>query len=264
MTGYLRQVLAAMLLIAATIILSQDFQIFPGAFRVINDVLPPLSTGINEHFIETPDGNSLQIWHLPAEKEDSPVIMFFNGNASTLANLVGFQLWAKDQGFTSYSFNYRGYGKSTGWPSEEGVYQDAETVYAFARKKEPSSSFVFFGISLGTGPSSYLATQHKPKSLILLSPYTSIVDLVWEYTLFWPFAPFVWTEFPVEKNVAALQETDLIVAHGKLDQVIPYEYGERVIQSYQGSGSKNFISSDKAGHFDIMDRVKDRIAKLLK
>lgn len=236
--------------ICSILVLSQDIQIFPGA--VMSYQRNPLPEDVTVHYVSTSDGEKLESWRLPGT-ENSPVAIIFHGNAGDVQNFFAYQTLFKHYGLTSYGFDYRGYGKSTGWPSENGLYKDADAILDYVKTKEgvTDKDIILFGISIGTGPASYLARKTNPGALVLLSPFWSLPEAI-KSTAFGFLSPFAFHEFPVGENVSALTDTCLILAHGKLDKVIPYEQGKRVFDTYKGTALSIMISPHEAGHNDIL------------
>lgn len=137
--------------------------------------------------IMTPDKITLHGWYVKnSQKEQSPLLIYFGGNAEEVSNL----LWDIDQ-FKNWSLllvNYRGYGLSEGSPSEKNLFNDAVLLYdEFSQKTEiDNNKIVAIGRSLGTGVAVYLASQRNLTGIILVSPYDSIRSLAQEV---YPFVP---------------------------------------------------------------------------
>ena len=123
----------------AFLIVTQDFHIFPGAvfslfrrkgLRIANS-LPPL---IESHFIPTKDGKRLEVWEHAAQFENESrkeVAIIFHGNGAPLETFLFTQMWFSEMGIKSYCFDYRGFGASSGWPSEQGLYEVGSSVADF-------------------------------------------------------------------------------------------------------------------------------------
>jgi fermentation-respiration switch protein FrsA (DUF1100 family) len=155
---------------------------------------------------------------------------------------------------TSYGFDYRGYGKSTGWPSEGGLYLDSDAIVKFVADREgvDPGKLVIVGISIGTGPAAYAAARVQPKALILFSPYESLPEAIGATPILGIFSVFSWYEFPVRRYVSQLRESCVIIVHGDKDTVIPVAQGKAVLSGYRGSGTTSFVNPPGAGHNDIL------------
>ena len=157
---------------------------------------------------------------------------------------------------------YRGYsGRGSGWPSERGLYEDGEAAFELARREEgiDSQEMVVLGSSIGTGIASHVAATFNPKALILLSPYTSLTEMVREMPLFGYLSPFLWYEFPSLKNIAKLRDTCVIAAHGHRDTVIPFQHSLRLRDAYNGASSFQLLESEQAGHNGILGYTQSQI-----
>jgi len=107
-----------------------------------------------------------------ANKENAPLLIYFGGNADDATRIL---LHAKSlKEFDIVSFNYRGYVRSEGKPSEKAIFSDALKIYdKFAKNKNA----IVMGRSLGTGVATYLASRRPIKGVILITPYDSIASI---------------------------------------------------------------------------------------
>ncbi len=118
------------------------------------------------------DGATLQIWRLAAEKEEA--VIYFGGNAEDVAqNLEQFSSIFPDKAL--YLVNYRGYGASTGTPSEAAIVSDAQAIFDHISPAHSSISVV--GRSLGSGVAMFLAATRNAERMVLITPYDSIAKL---------------------------------------------------------------------------------------
>lgn len=247
-------------------VLTQPLQVFPGMVADMVGRGPTPPTWAERSFVVTADGKSLETWRVsPPERRFRQVALVFHGNGDVLTQAVGYQAWLRDQGFLSYGFDYRGYGNSSGFPSESGLYSDAEAIYQYVISREGvrPQDILAFGVSLGTGPAAYIASRHPIGTLALLSPYTSIPDVVRGMGLVAVLSPFVWYSFPVESFIKDLRDTCLVLAHGKRDQVIPWTHS-RVLQTrYVGASRVSLLVNEEGNHNDVLARDGQRLAQAL-
>ena len=118
------------------------------------------------------DGATLQIWRLAGEKEEA--VIYFGGNAEDVAqNLGQFSSIFPDKAI--YLVNYRGYGASTGMPSEAAIVSDAQAIFDHISPAHSSISVV--GRSLGSGVAMFLAATRNAERMVLITPYDSIAKL---------------------------------------------------------------------------------------
>lgn len=243
------------LFVSLFFILTQDIQIFPG---VINGAISNTSTppeDFHEEIIETSDGERIILWHTqPKDIKSKQVVLMFHGNGDSIENLVEIQKVFALIGMASYSVEYRGYGSSTGFPSERGIYIDSEAAIEFILKKERISAkdIIVYGNSIGTAPASYVANKFNVGTLVLTAPFTSLPSVVKETPLFGYLHSFVWYSFPNQEYISQLKNTCVVSAHGKQDTIIPYHHSVKLKESYKGNKSYTLITSDSSGHNDIL------------
>jgi uncharacterized protein len=177
--------------------------------------------------LRTSDGETLQAWYLPPQP-GKPVFLFFHGNASTL--MMGRWRYAYMQaagaGFLAPA--YRGYGASTGAPTEDGLYKDGMAAYTWLIDKGyRPEDIVIHGHSLGSGVAVWLSTQVPSRALILEAPFTATVDVAAQS---YPFIPVSWLmtdRFESRERIAAVK-APVLIAHGTRDRAIPFAHGERL------------------------------------
>jgi pimeloyl-ACP methyl ester carboxylesterase len=182
----------------------------------------------SEFFLETPDGERLNLLHFPADKSPRRgVVLFFHGNRYNL------QHWGqKHRDFTSQGYDfvapdYRSYGKSTGKPNEPDYYADARLVYDWLRKDCPAEQIILYGASLGTGMAAYLAAHVPAKSVVLETPFDNIegltASLIGLSKL--PLKP----EYAFPNDQHLRQATmPVLIFHGTSDRVVPYKSAIRL------------------------------------
>jgi len=227
-------------------------QIFPGAFyKGAPFEAPP---GVEEFKTTTEPADS-----------GGRVAILFHGNGGDISSFLSYQVWLAELGITSYSFDYRGYGKSSGWPSEKGFLTDGRGVISYVTRAEKISKgdLVFIGISLGTAPAARLAVEYEVAALVLFSPFISLKAVASEGMFFWA-VPFLFYAFDVATAVSELQDTCLLIAHGNLDHIIPYAHAETVLRSYQGQAYSELITAARAGHNNILHHTRDALGAALK
>ena len=248
-------------LVASFFILTQDIQIFPGT--VSGFFSGPQSEAVNipddiaVFFVTTSDREQIETWYLQSTNEKAVAIVF-HGNADSLYSTYSIQRWLARDGISSYSFDYRGYGRSSGFPSEQGIYRDAEAVYHAVKNRD--LPLIVLGISIGTGPASYLATQVQPDIVLLLSPYSSLTRVVRETPLLGYLTPFLKYTFPVKDYLASVRNACIIIAHGTKDSTIPVSHSRELKEHYPEIIYSEF---KEAGHNSLLSVGHQHIKALL-
>lgn len=254
--------------ISATLFASQELFIFPVLFSqfIHSDRLSsskgqePIET--EEFFAATADGEKINVrtTYKPGDKAEN-IAMIFHGNAETVAK-GNFLPFFRKLGIPAFTFDYRGYGKSSGWPSEDGLYLDAEAVWSEIHKRSgiEANRLIILGNSIGSGPASYLAKQLSPQALILLAAYSDFPTLVSQMPLYSPFRFILRYNLPVYSYVKDLKTKCLILAHGEKDTVIPISHLEKIKSNFNNIGSLSILESKEAGHNDIFYKVEDKLS----
>ena len=115
----------------------------------------------------TADNERINAWYIPVEKQTSKTVLFFHGNAGNISHRLETIKIYNQLGFNFLIFDYRGFGASTGKPSEEGTYIDADTVwqYLIEQKKLSPDEIIVVGRSLGGGVAAELAKKVQPSNV---------------------------------------------------------------------------------------------------
>jgi uncharacterized protein len=128
----------------------------------------------DEYFIKTPDSAQLNALHFKTEKPCKGFVLYFHGNADNLQRWGKYAADFTDLGYDILMVDYRGYGKSTGKPNEKALYEDASTVWQWAKDKFQYDRWVIYGRSLGSAVATHLAQQVKPDILGLETPFANL------------------------------------------------------------------------------------------
>lgn len=220
---------------------------------------PEAASGIEVVEIATADGERLVGWWLPP-KDGKPVILYFHGNASTLEGDVGRWRRIAAEGAGFLAIDYRGFGGSTGTPTEKGLHQDAAAAYGWLTKRVPAENIVIHGFSLGTGVAVRLASEKPARALVLEAPYTSIVDMAGQVTSL-PVGSLVRDRFMSSAAITKVHMPVLMI-HGDRDSVIPFAQGQTLYSL--AHGPKTFVRMIGSDHNTLTrDGAYDHIWRFL-
>jgi len=151
--------LAGYLAVAALLYVAQrGLMYFPDTARIAPAALG--LPGAEDILLDTADGERVVAWHVPPRNE-RPVVIYLHGNGGALSHRAGRFRALTDDGTGLVAVDYRGYGGSTGYPTEAGLAIDAETAYAFAAARYPAERIAIWGESLGTGVAVALAARRR-------------------------------------------------------------------------------------------------------
>jgi uncharacterized protein len=210
---------------------------------------PPAAVDLpaQEVILDTSDGEKVIAWHLPAQAGRF-VIIYFHGNGDVLALRVPRlrEVFADGTGLVALSF--RGYGGSTGRPTEQGLLADAAAAYSFAAARYAPERIVVWGFSLGTGPAVALAAERPVGKLILEAPYTSTVDVAASLLWIVPVRLLMKDQFRSDERIAKVT-APLLVMHGERDPGIPIRLGQRLFAL--AHEPKRFMRFPNGGHEDL-------------
>lgn len=181
--------------------------------------------------VRTSDGETIHGWYVPHPQARATVLIC-HGNAGNIADRID-SLWRfHDFGVNVCIFDYRGYGRSTGKPSEAGTYRDAEAVWAWltGTRGIATNRIALFGESLGGGVASWLAVQKRPGALVLESTFTSVPDLA---ARLYPFLPARWLcriRYDTLSRMPSIA-CPVLVAHSETDEMIPFAHGRKLFEA---------------------------------
>ncbi|MEL7832519.1 alpha/beta hydrolase [Fodinibius sp. Rm-B-1B1-1] len=212
----------------------------------------------------TDDNISLHGWHIPAERS-GVTVLYFHGNAGNISGRLQTIQLLHELGLNVFIFDYRGYGKSKGTPTEQGTYQDAEAAwnYLTAQKNLDGNKIVIMGRSLGGAVASWLAARKNPGAVVIESTFTSAADLGADI---YPWLPVRWMlkfEYNTLKNMKQIQ-VPLFMAHSVDDKVVPYHHGEQLFEV--ANEPKKFVElrgSHGSGFWETGDTYRQALQKFL-
>jgi fermentation-respiration switch protein FrsA (DUF1100 family) len=199
-------------------------------YHAENKGLTPESAGIIGASVETlttADGEKIILWHAPA-KAGMPTILYFHGNAGEIGDRPLRFNYYHSRGLGVVYVSYRGYGGSTGSPSEAGLITDATAAYDWliTRGVEPGR-IVLLGESLGSGVAVQLAAKRQVGAVALEAPYTSTVEVAAKIYWWLPVHALMKDQFKSNDFIAAVV-APLLIIHGEVDELIPVEFGRRL------------------------------------
>ena len=198
--------------------------------------------------IATDDGERLHGWWVPSGAEHARHVLLCHGNGGNVSDRVPHIAHLNAAGFDVLAFDYRGYGRSTGRPSEAGTYRDARAARRALLERADPDRVLYLGESLGAAVALELAHHHPPAGLILQSPFTSVRDMA---RLHYPVVPraLVPDAYPSLRLIRQLA-IPLLVLHGERDDIVPLLHGEELYEA--AAGPKRLVRFPRAGHNDLV------------
>ena len=232
-------------LVALVYVAQRTLQYFPESFRTA-----PAAVGLpeaEEVVLDTADGERVIVWHVPPRGEN-PVVLYFHGNGASLRwRIERFRALTAD-GTGLLALSYRGYGGSSGSPTEAGLMNDASATYAFAAARYSPERIVLWGESLGSGVAVPLAAEKPVGHVILQSPFTSAADVGAAAYWFLPVRLLMKDQYRSDLHIGKVA-APVLVMHGDRDNVVPIALGERLYAMI--NAPKRFVRFPGVGHNDL-------------
>ena len=181
--------------------------------------------------LQTSDGVKLHGWYIPHENAKKTVL-FFHGNAGNISHRGESVSIFHDIGLNVFIIDYRGYGKSEGKPTEQGLYDDARAawLYLTETRSTPGTDIILFGRSLGGAVATRLASEVKTGGLILESTFSSARDMAKYLFPMLSHIIYVRFKFNTAEIIKSISQP-ILVLHSPDDDIIPYPLGKKVYEA---------------------------------
>lgn len=187
----------------------------------------------------TKDGIKISAWFIPSPEERG-VVLFCHGNAGNISHRLDSLRIFHELRLSVLIFDYRGYGRSEGKPSEEGTYLDAEAAwdYLTAKRGYPAEGIIIFGRSLGAAVAAEVAARKGAGGLIVESGFISVPDLASRYFPWLPVRMISRHRYAVAERLREIPFPKLII-HSPDDEVIPFAHGIALFEA--ATAPKEFL-----------------------
>ncbi|MBN2137437.1 MAG: alpha/beta hydrolase [Sedimentisphaerales bacterium] len=219
-------------------------------YRPVRDVSytpGDLDLDFEEVVFKSGDGVSLNGWWIPA-KDAVFTVLFCHGNGGNIMHRLDSINILHGFGLNCFIFDYRGYGRSEGNPSEAGTYADARAAYDWAVncKNVRPDEMILFGKSMGGSIAAQLATKVQAGGLVLENSFTSYAAMG---ARFYPYMPVRWFARFGYKTISYVKAVrcPVLVIHSKYDEIVPFEFGAALYEA--ANEPKEFVEI-LGGHND--------------
>ena len=186
------------------------------------------------------DAVRLHGWWIP-HPEARGTLLYCHGNGANIANRIHLCADMHRLGLNVFIFDYRGYGKSKGWPSEQGTYRDARAAYEVVRARYDDAEeppVVVYGASLGGPVAAQLALDKPVKGLIIEASFTTVAELAQQLYPRLPGKALARYRFDAAARLAQF-DTPKLLASSREDQLTPFEMGQRLFEA--AAAPKEFV-----------------------
>jgi uncharacterized protein len=198
--------------------------------------------------IDTADGEHLRAWLMRAPSPRAAVV-YFHGNGGNLSIWAPILAGLARRGLSVLAVDYRGYGASTGHPSERGLYRDVDATLTRAWEVfDGSVPIVYWGRSLGSTMAGYAATVRAPHGLILESAFPNARAVIRTSPPLLVLSLFASYRFDTARYLRSV-DVPILVMHGDRDGVIPYSLGRSLFDGIRGP--KTFVTMAGGDHNDV-------------
>lgn len=218
-------------------------------------------------WLQTPDGETLHGWFFPSEGTAQGTFVQFHGNAGNVSWHYEALDWVVERGYQLITFDYRGYGKSSGYPYPEALRQDALAVIRYAQALPPTTSehdLILYGQSLGGAvlldAFGQLTDRRRVRLVVVEGTFHSYQEVaasvLWRRPLLFPFTGFAYAtlsdDFAPAAAIPSVSPTPLLVIHGDHDSIVPACFGHTIYDLARAPRALWIVPGGR--HIDAMRR----------
>jgi fermentation-respiration switch protein FrsA (DUF1100 family) len=225
---------ALVLIVALLAVLVRRFEPAFAFFPTSGESATPATFGaaFARETLTTSDGERLGAWAL-TRKDAAATVLYFHGNGGNLSMWAPIITGIHARGYDVYAFDYRGYGVSSGRPTERGLYRDVEAAVEWVGRGHQRRPIVYWGRSLGATMAAYAASVRRPDGIILESGFRDARSLMSGSPVTWLLFLFATYRFPTAEWLRGVDRPVLVV-HGDRDRIVPFQNGQRLFEAIEG------------------------------
>jgi uncharacterized protein len=200
--------------------------------------------------VPTVDGETVVAWWMPHEAPRA-IVVYFHGNGGNLSLWLPVFGGLHARGLGVLALDYRGYGLSTGSPTEQGLYRDADALLQEVARRQPVSGdvpVIYWGRSLGGAVAAYATTVQRPDALVLESSFPDKAFVIRHNPVLRVLNVFAAYTFPTSTFLDGFDRPTLVI-HGDADTIVPYAGAQRLYDAV--SGPRTLVTIPRGDHNDF-------------
>jgi len=199
--------------------------------------------------LDTADGEKLAGWYIPAPAARG-TLLYLHGNGGNIGHRLDPIAVFHRLGLNVLIIDYRGYGASSGKPSEEGTYQDALAAWNWLtqEKRLAPERIVLFGESLGGSIAAWLAARQPPAGLVIYASFTSVPEMAQALYPMFPASRLVRYRYDTRAALGSVT-CPLLILHSTEDEIIPFSHGQALLEA---AHEPKRLAELRGGHNDAL------------
>ena len=206
----------------------------------------PINFTYNEFFIEVDKDVKIKSWLIEKDLKKYKTILFLHGNAGNLFNRSYKLNRLNELNLNVLIISWRSFSGNPGKPNETNLYGDAKKAVKWLNGKGvETENIILYGESLGTGVAVEIGQTNKFNSIILESPYTSMVKAAKIYYPYLPVKFLLKDKYESEKKIKNIK-TPVLIMHGKKDNIVPFYMGKKLFEI--ANKPKKFLQIEEDDH----------------
>ena len=206
----------------------------------------PINFTYNEFFIEVDKDVKIKSWLIEKDLKKYKTILFLHGNAGNLFNRSYKLNRLNELNLNVLIISWRSFSGNLGEPNETNLYGDAKKAVKWLNDRGvETKNIILYGESLGTGVAVEIGQTNKFNSIILESPYTSMVKAAKIYYPYLPVNLLLKDKYNSEKKIKNIK-TPILIMHGKKDNIVPFYMGKKLFEI--ANQPKKFLQIEEDDH----------------
>ena len=206
----------------------------------------PINFTYNEFFIEVDKDVKIKSWLIEKGLKKYKTILFLHGNAGNLFNRSYKLNRLSELNLNVLIISWRSFSGNSGKPNETNLYGDAKKAVKWLNERGvETKNIILYGESLGTGVAVEIGQTNKFNSIILESPYTSMIKAAKIYYPYLPVKFLLKDKYDSEKKIKNIK-TPILIMHGKKDNIVPFHMGKKLFET--ANEPKKFLQIEEDDH----------------